>query len=111
MDEIWKPIPGFEGYYEASNLGRIRSVERIVRGRWGFSRRHSQILKQNNVHHGYRQVRFSIDGIKSQPLVYIAETFDVIVDVILGILDIFIGLFTGDWEQMWNGIKQTRGLQ
>ncbi len=36
---------------------------------------------------------------------YIAETFDVIVDVILGILDIFIGLFTGDWEQMWNGIK------
>lgn len=36
---------------------------------------------------------------------YIAETFDVIVDVILGILDIFIGLFTGDWEQMRNGIK------
>lgn len=36
---------------------------------------------------------------------YIAETFDVIVDVILGILDIFIGLFTDDWEQMWNGIK------
>ena len=36
---------------------------------------------------------------------YIAETFDVIVDVILGILDIFIGLFTGDWEQMWNGVK------
>ncbi len=31
---------------------------------------------------------------------YIAKTFDVIVDVILGILDIFIGLFTGDWEQM-----------
>lgn len=77
MDEIWKPIPGYEGYYEASNLGRIRSVERIVRGRWGFSRRHSQILKQNNVHHGYRQVRFSIDGIKSQPLVHrlIAMTF------------------------------------
>ena len=36
---------------------------------------------------------------------YIAETFDIIVDVILGILDIFIGLFTGDWEQMWNGVK------
>ena len=24
--EIWKPIPGYEGIYEASNLGRIRSV-------------------------------------------------------------------------------------
>lgn len=28
--EIWKPIPGFEGYYEASNLGRIRGVDRVV---------------------------------------------------------------------------------
>lgn len=25
--------------------------------------------------------------------------------VILGVLDIFVGLFTGDWEQMWNGVK------
>ena len=28
MEEIWKSIPGFEGYYEASNLGRIRSLDR-----------------------------------------------------------------------------------
>lgn len=26
--EVWKPVPGFEGYYEVSNLGRVRSVER-----------------------------------------------------------------------------------
>lgn len=25
--ELWRPIPGYEGYYEASNLGRIRSVD------------------------------------------------------------------------------------
>lgn len=24
MNEIWKPIPGYEGIYEASNLGRVR---------------------------------------------------------------------------------------
>lgn len=35
----------------------------------------------------------------------IADTFDAISGVILGILDIFIGLFTGDWGQMWDGIK------
>ena len=29
-DEIWKEIPNFDGYYEASNLGRIKSVDRIV---------------------------------------------------------------------------------
>ena len=26
--EIWKPIPGYEGLYEVSNLGRIRSLYR-----------------------------------------------------------------------------------
>lgn len=26
--EIWKPIPGYEGLYEASDLGRIRSLPR-----------------------------------------------------------------------------------
>ena len=28
--EIWKPIPGYEGYYEASNTGLIRSVPRTI---------------------------------------------------------------------------------
>lgn len=31
--EIWKEIVGFEGYYEISNLGRIRSLDRKVIGR------------------------------------------------------------------------------
>lgn len=30
-------------------------------------------------------------------------------DVITGILDIFIGIFTGDWEQVWTGIKEVFG--
>lgn len=28
--EIWKAIPGYEGRYEASSLGRIRSVKRKI---------------------------------------------------------------------------------
>ena len=31
MTEIWKDIPGYEGRYQASNLGRIKSLERKVR--------------------------------------------------------------------------------
>lgn len=27
MEEIWKPIPGYEGIYEASSLGRIRTAD------------------------------------------------------------------------------------
>lgn len=27
--EIWRTVEGFEGYYEVSNLGRVRSVDRV----------------------------------------------------------------------------------
>lgn len=30
-DEIWKPISGYEGYYEVSTLGRVRGVDRTRR--------------------------------------------------------------------------------
>lgn len=30
MQEIWKDIPGYEGKYQASNLGRIRSLTREI---------------------------------------------------------------------------------
>ena len=26
-------------------------------------------------------------------------------DIILNLLDVFIGIFTGDWDKVWNGIK------
>lgn len=30
MKEIFKAIPGYEGYYEISNLGTVRSVRRKI---------------------------------------------------------------------------------
>lgn len=29
MEEIWKPVVGYEGLYEVSNLGNVRSIDRI----------------------------------------------------------------------------------
>lgn len=29
--EIWKPVVGWEGFYEVSNMGRARSIDRYVR--------------------------------------------------------------------------------
>ena len=44
------------------------------------------------------------------------ETFDNLskilgaaLDVLMGLFDVFAGLFTGNWEQMWNGIKEIFG--
>jgi len=33
MSEIWKQAVGFEGYYEVSSLGRVRSLDRIANSR------------------------------------------------------------------------------
>jgi len=30
QDEVWKDIPGFEGSYQASNKGRIKSLDRTI---------------------------------------------------------------------------------
>lgn len=30
MEECWKPVEGYEGLYEVSNLGRVRSLTRIA---------------------------------------------------------------------------------
>ena len=50
MEEIWKPIVGYEGFYEVSNIGRVRSLERKdCLGRTVKER----ILKQTVTHDGY----------------------------------------------------------
>lgn len=30
ISEIWKPVPGFEGLYEVSNMGRVKSIKRTT---------------------------------------------------------------------------------
>ena len=39
MEEIWKDIPGYEGIYEISSLGRVRSLSRTVLTKAGVKRR------------------------------------------------------------------------
>ena len=48
MQEVWKDIPGYEGLYQASSMGRIRSVEGKVTHSTmhGVRHWHSRILKQ-----------------------------------------------------------------
>lgn len=36
----------------------------------------------------------------------IANTIKFVLDTILGIVDIFIGIFTGDWDKVWTGVKE-----
>ena len=40
MQETWKPVPGYEGLYEVSDQGRVRSLDRHCPGRDGRSELH-----------------------------------------------------------------------
>ena len=35
----------------------------------------------------------------------VANIFKFVTDTLLSVLDIFIGIFTGDWDKVWNGLK------
>lgn len=34
MEEVWKDIPGYEGEYQVSDQGRVRSVDRMITAHW-----------------------------------------------------------------------------
>ena len=63
-NETWKDIQGYEGLYQVSNLGRIRSLDRIVNAKNGSKQtKKSRILVQEITIHGYCRVRlFDCDG-------------------------------------------------
>ena len=63
--EIWKPIPGYEGHYEASNMGRIRSVNKIIKHPRNPKMplpRKGRILKSELDKYGYPVVTLSKDA-------------------------------------------------
>lgn len=54
--EVWKDVVGYEGFYMVSNLGRVKSVDRVVLGRGGFAWRiKGKMIKCRTTKHGYCQ--------------------------------------------------------
>ena len=58
IEELWKDIPNYEGLYQASNLGRVKSLERFRKGRNGsLVTVKEKILKPGLNQYGYYQVQ------------------------------------------------------
>lgn len=53
MEEIWKDIKGFEGVYQVSNLGNVKSVERYRKGKVSQVFVPEKILKPKIDKYGY----------------------------------------------------------
>ena len=62
-NEIWKDIKGFEGIYQISNQGRVRSLDRVVIFKNGASRKYKgQILSKMISKYGYERVDLRMNG-------------------------------------------------
>lgn len=75
--EVWKDIPKFEGLYQASNLGKIKSLPKLVNNRFKDISKAERILKPSKAKNGYLRVVLVKNGAKKYMSVHrlIAITF------------------------------------
>lgn len=73
MTELWKDVPGYEGYYIVSSLGRVRSVPRIAGNGIGRGRCRpipATVLKTTPDKNGYAKVVLCVDNIRQSVAVH-----------------------------------------
>jgi hypothetical protein len=68
--EIWKDIQGYDGYYQVSNFGRIKSLSRYVFNGMGNYLKKEKIIKSILSNHGYLVVTLYIENVAKQFLVH-----------------------------------------
>ena len=80
-EEIWKDVKGYENYYQVSNLGNVRSLDRKIeqsnsKGIYKHTYK-GKMLKQYINNAGYNQVTFTINYKLLMKRVHrlVAETF------------------------------------
>ena len=78
MTEVWKDIKGYEGHYQISNIGRVKSLARMRFGKGGcLSPLKERILKQKTSKSGYKSVHLRCMDYQSHPTIHriVAEAF------------------------------------
>ena len=74
MEEIWKPVTDYEGSYEVSTLGKVRSLSRTVMRSNGYPQTLTgRVLRGKSNGHGYMRVNLSGRDFSVHRLV--ADTF------------------------------------
>ncbi|MEI9911743.1 MAG: NUMOD4 domain-containing protein [Bacteroidota bacterium] len=76
-DEVWKPVLQYEGFYEISNKGVVRGVERTVSFSQGSRIIRSRVLCTRLNNCGYIELRLSKNSITKTkfPHVLLAQAF------------------------------------
>lgn len=93
MEEVWKDISGYEGLYQVSNMGRVKSLPKLVGTRklWrtcgGYIQK-ERILKPQDAGWGYLKVGLYKNGKFTQRKIHrlVLEAFDPIEN--MAVLDV-----------------------
>lgn len=62
QDEVWKDIEGYEGLYQVSTCGNIKSLPKVRRNGTGTYIQKERLLKPSNTSTGYKKVELCKDG-------------------------------------------------
>lgn len=75
--QIWRPLPDYQGCYEISNLGQVRSLDRVITRNGHPARVRGRVLSPTKGGKGYLQVHLSMDGARRFRSVHrlVLETF------------------------------------
>ena len=75
--ELWKPVVGYEGLYEVSNYGNIRSLDRIVVYSDGRTHKYNSCIIKQTENKGYLYVGLNKNNKKSSEKVHrlVAKSF------------------------------------
>lgn len=71
MEEIWKDVVGYEGYYKVSNLGNVLALDRVVEKKNGVKQsRSSKYMTHTDNDDGYPTVKLSKCGVEQRIAVH-----------------------------------------
>ena len=77
IEEIWRPIEGYEGLYEVSSYGRVKSLKRPYENNGGIQWTKERILSPGKDKDGYLQVNLHCNGKQHQRKIHrlVAQAF------------------------------------
>jgi len=69
--EVWKDVKDYEGHYQISSFGRVKSMSRLRHTRDGnYAPLHEKILKEKTNKHGYKVLHLRWDDKECWPSVH-----------------------------------------